>query len=167
MNNKEIVEDLRGKHNNRWNKLPQEVLDDVIDFITNLPAQESHYPPKTQSNREYLSSDLNISKLHKNFISIYPKYDKVISYDFFKHYFKQSNIGFGFSRSDICGDYELINGKINSLKGSNEELVLAKKELKLHLNEADIFFYKAQQKVKNVIKTGNKIAAISMGYEKN
>jgi hypothetical protein len=33
-NNREISEYLRGKHENQWNKLPQEVLDDVIDFIT-------------------------------------------------------------------------------------------------------------------------------------
>ncbi len=41
-NNREISEDLRGKHENQWNKLPQEVLDDVIDFITNLLSRDSN-----------------------------------------------------------------------------------------------------------------------------
>ncbi len=79
-NNRETSEDLRGKHENQWNKLPQEVLD---DFITNLPSRESHYSPKSDRNRKYLSSDLNISKLYENFITLFSEYEKVVSYDFF------------------------------------------------------------------------------------
>jgi hypothetical protein len=79
-NNRETSEDLRGKHENQWNKLPQEVLD---DFITNLPSRESHYSPKSDRNRKHLSSDLNISKLYENFITLFSEYEKVVSYDFF------------------------------------------------------------------------------------
>jgi hypothetical protein len=96
-NNREISEDLIGKHKNQWNKLPQEVSDDVIDFITNLPSRESHYSPKTERNRKYLSSDLNISKLFKNFIELFSEYKGLISCGVFHHYFKKQNISFIFT----------------------------------------------------------------------
>jgi hypothetical protein len=60
---RDFSQDMRGKHGHRWNQLPQEVVDNVLDFIENLPACESHYSPKTERNKKYLSSDLNISKL--------------------------------------------------------------------------------------------------------
>lgn len=67
--NRDISLDMRGMHENRWNQLPQEIADDVTGFIKDLPVRESHYSPKTQGNRKYLSY-LNISKLHRNFISL-------------------------------------------------------------------------------------------------
>ena len=85
--------DMRGLHDNRWNQLLQEVVDDIMDFISDLPARESHYSGKTLRNRKYLSSGLNVSKLHKNFLKLYSEYEKVVSYEFFNHYFKKFNIG--------------------------------------------------------------------------
>jgi hypothetical protein len=104
LKNRDISNDLRGKHGDNWNCLPQEVLDDVLDFIDNLPARESHYSPKSEKNRKYLSSDMNVAKLYRKFIDLYNEYEKVVSYGFFLHYFKKSSIGFGFPRSDICGE---------------------------------------------------------------
>jgi len=43
---------MREKHENRWNQLPQEVVDDVPDLIENLPARESHYSPKTERHKK-------------------------------------------------------------------------------------------------------------------
>jgi len=83
LTNLDISEGLRGKHGNNWNCLPQEVLDDVLDFIDNLPARESHYPPKSGKNRKYLSSDMNVAKLHRKLIDLYNEYEKVVSYEFF------------------------------------------------------------------------------------
>lgn len=80
---REETQDLRGKHESRWNQIPQEVVDDIIDFMDNLPARESHYSAKTNRSKKYLPSDLNISKLHKNFLSLFSEYDGVVSYDFF------------------------------------------------------------------------------------
>ena len=99
---------MRSKHTNRWNLLPQEVLDDVLDFINDLPARDSHYSQKTVSNIKYLTSDLNISKIHNNFLILFPEYETVVSYQFFKNYFKKSNIRFGFPRTDVCTQCELL-----------------------------------------------------------
>ncbi len=44
--NREQTHDQRGKPNNRWNCLPQEIVDDINDFIRNLPSRESHYSVK-------------------------------------------------------------------------------------------------------------------------
>jgi hypothetical protein len=62
LKNRDISEDLRGKHGNNWNCLPQEVLDNVLDFIDNLPSRESHYTPKSEKNRKCLFSDMNVAK---------------------------------------------------------------------------------------------------------
>jgi hypothetical protein len=166
LTNRESTEDLRGKHQNQWNKIPQEVVDDVNDFIDNLPARESHYSPKTEKTKKYLNSDLNISKLYNNFISIYPEYDKVVSYDFFKYHFKKFNIGFGFPRSDICSECELFSVKLNSLEKPSDEHKVLQENLDKHLSEAQKF-YEFQNEVKNLIKKDNTISAISMDFEKN
>ncbi len=154
-------------HENRWNQLPQEIADDVTDFIKDLPARESHYSPKTQGNRKYLSSDLNISKLHRNFISLYIEYENIVSYDFFHHYFKKFNIGFGFPRSDICTECELFNVKIktHSLENNSEILSIKQDQQKHHL-EADQF-YQIKKQVKELTKNDNKTFAICFDYEKN
>jgi hypothetical protein len=166
LTNRESTEDMRGKHENQWNKLPQEVIDDIIDFINSLPARESHYSPKTESNRKYLNSDLNKTKLHQSFISLFPEYERVVSFDLFNYNFKKFNIGFGFPRSDICGECELLNIKIKSLDKSSEEHFLTQKYLETHQKEADMF-YQIQNEVKNLIKSDNKFSAISMDFEKN
>ncbi len=127
LKNRDISNDLRGKHGNNWNCLPQEVLDDVLDFIDNLPARESHYSPKSEKNRKYLSSDMNVAKLYRKFIDLYNEYEKVVSYEFFLHYFKKSNIGFGFPRSDICGECELFNLKTKSSESDSEIIILKKR----------------------------------------
>jgi hypothetical protein len=67
---------MRGKHTNRWNLIPQEVVDDILDFINGLPARDSHYSKKTVGNLKYLSTDLNISKLYNNFLTLFPEYEK-------------------------------------------------------------------------------------------
>jgi hypothetical protein len=145
--NREISEDLRGKHENQWNNLPQEVLDDVIDFIRNLPSRESHYSPKTERNRKYLSSDLNISKLFKNFIELFSEYKGLISYDFFHNYFKKQNIGFGFPRSDICTECELFNTKIKTLNLENSfEISDLKEKQQKHQIDSDFFFIKSKKR---------------------
>ncbi len=60
----------------------------VLNYYKNLSSRESHYSPKTERNRKYLSSDLNKSKRFKNFIELFSEYKGLISYDFFHHYFK-------------------------------------------------------------------------------
>ncbi len=151
--NREISEDLRGKHGNNWNCLPQEVVEDILDFIENLPARESHYSPKTEKNRKYLSSDLNVSKLHQKFIDLYHEYEKVVSYEFFKNYFKKFNLGFGFPRNDICGDCELFNVQIKSSK-SESEIISLKNKFKAHQTEAEMF-YKIQKEIKSLTINDN------------
>ncbi len=83
LKNRDISEDLRGKHGSYWNCLLQEVLDDVLDFIDNLPARESHYLPKSEKNRKYIPSDMNVVKLHRKFIDLYNEYEKVFHMNFF------------------------------------------------------------------------------------
>jgi hypothetical protein len=68
--NRQETSDKRGTHNSRWNQLPQ-VVNDIFDFIENLPSRETHYSVKTLRAKKYLPSNLNVSKLHQNFLKLF------------------------------------------------------------------------------------------------
>ncbi len=74
-NNCEISEDIRGKHENQWNKLSQQVLDDVIDFIkTFLLTWKYRKFLKTLSNS---SANIKVS-----FLMIFSLFQKAKYKDF-------------------------------------------------------------------------------------
>jgi hypothetical protein len=66
---------------------------------------------------------MNVAKLYRKFIDLYNEYEKVVSWVFL-HYFKKSNIGFGFPRSDICGECEHFSVKIKSSESDSEIIIL-------------------------------------------
>lgn len=119
-------------------------------FFNNLPARESHYSLTLKSDKKYLSSELNLSILFRNFLSLFPEYDGVISYVFFANYFKKSNISFGFPRSDICSECEMLYTEIKALtlKNNFENIVNVQNKLNSHQKESNIF-YELQKKYLN------------------
>ncbi len=89
------------------------------------------------------------------------------NYRFFYYIFKSCNVGFEFSRSDLCCVCEEFNVKIKSAKNENNDLIV--NELKVNLNkrhlEANIFY--ELQNYKILAKIDKSVAVLSMGYEKN
>ena len=64
--------DRRGRHGNRPQKVPEEIRELVRDHIRTFSARNSHYSCK---DKTYLSSDLSIAQLYKNFLQIHdPQY---------------------------------------------------------------------------------------------
>ncbi len=101
-------------------------------------------------------------------MTLFNEYEKIVSYKFFKYYFKKFNISFGFPRADICIECELFDVKIKSLSlsNNNEEIFITKKLLEKHQFEAQMF-YNIKKQVKNLVKIDSKVCAISLDYEKN
>lgn len=60
--------DSRGHHNNRPHKLPEEVVEFIIQHINRFPADISHYSRHNNPNKKYLSPLLNITKMYDLYI---------------------------------------------------------------------------------------------------
>ena len=70
----ELEPDRCGKHKHHPS-VSEEVKDKVRDHIRSFPSQHSHYFRKDNSNCVYLSSELSIAQLHRDFLEKYdPKY---------------------------------------------------------------------------------------------
>jgi len=54
----------RGKHNNRRNRCPDDVVAKVMLHIRMFPTEESHYSKTCNPNRKCLSSELTIAKMY-------------------------------------------------------------------------------------------------------
>ena len=55
--------DYRGKHDNRPNSYPDEMLNEVRQHIESFPVMESHYCRK-DTKKKYLEENLNLSKMY-------------------------------------------------------------------------------------------------------
>jgi len=54
----------RGKHNNRFNRCPEDMASNVKEHIRMFPTEESHYSRTCNPNRKYLSPELTVSKMY-------------------------------------------------------------------------------------------------------
>ena len=127
--------DRRGRHGNRPQKVPEEVRELVRDHIRTFPARNSHYSRKDNHGRTYLSSDLSIARLYKNFLQIHdPQYlalqeanlqrkishqpletikKPLVSEHFYHDIFtNEFNIYFGYPRTDTCSTCDGLSIKI-------------------------------------------------------
>jgi len=61
--------DMRGKHNNRPNRIPNQMLEEIRAHIAGFPTYESHYV-RNINNRDtlYLDPTLSVSKMYELFI---------------------------------------------------------------------------------------------------
>lgn len=101
----EKVEEKRGKHNNRPNKISQNVYDLIQEHWATFPSKSSHYGPV--SNKKYFeNSDLNVEKLYRSFKEFYFDQTKTtlnMSYNTYHRYFRQNSIYlFRQPRTDVC-----------------------------------------------------------------
>ena len=95
--------DQRGKHENRPNRVPAAVIDDIKSHINSFPRFESHYCRKS-STKEYLEANLNLTKLYNEYekhcesMNLVPATESV-----YRHIFNtQFDIGFHSVISVIC-----------------------------------------------------------------
>lgn len=127
--------DRRGKHPPK-NKTKQVDIDNVKKFINKFAKYTSHYSRVKNPNREYLSPDLNISKLYDLYFQSAEFAHKVSKFVFSKIFNEEFNLHFRYPATDTCKKCDSMNVKINSLTGEEKIKVEMEKELHLRMAEA-------------------------------
>jgi len=169
--------DNRGKHSNRPHKLSDETKTKVFDYIKSLKGIKSHYSPK-DSEKIYLSEELNIKKLHTFYKDKHP--ENVVGYTTFRDIFEQKfNISFGYPRKDTCSVYDVYKSEVklienqintcvdNETKNSlNKTLKQKSIEHELHKKKGDKF-YELKRKYRRAAKKTPDLETIVMDYQRN
>lgn len=97
--NRAEIADKRGCHFNRPRSVPEDTKEVIREHINSFPKQESHYS-RGKSTKEYLSENLNLTKMYKLFLEKYP--EKKISARTYRAEFVKFRLRFGAPRSDTC-----------------------------------------------------------------
>lgn len=124
--NNRSPKDLRGKHNNRQNRISEDNIFKIKAHIESFPKHESHYSRNDNSRVQYLSPKLSIAKIYKMFLEKYDPYifelmksdenaKPIVKYKFFCEYFNNNfNLSFGSPRSDTCHKCDHLQNIIKS-----------------------------------------------------
>lgn len=126
-----VFEDKRGKtagSNAHKKKFCGNDVEMIAAHIKSFPREVSHYSRK-KSKKEYLSPDLNYSRLYSAFKKEHP--DSLVTYNYYKFIFKRDfkNLKFARPRSDTCNTCDKLEAKIVANTSSSE-----KDDATLHLN---------------------------------
>ncbi|CAG9769729.1 unnamed protein product [Ceutorhynchus assimilis] len=149
--------DMRGKNNNRPNKIPQNIIAAIDNHILSFPKRSSHYSREKNEGQTYLSSDLNIFKMRKLYLEKYepdvseklkrgeqchPK----VTYDFyFRHFRENYNISFGSPRSDTCQTCDRLENSIAAEQDREAKDVLQIVKA-VHIRKAEVFYTSMKEK---------------------
>lgn len=126
--------DRRGKHPPK-NKTKENDIENVKSFINNFARYKSHYSRNKNPNREYLSPDLNISKLFAMYQQSEEPDVKVSKSVFSKIFNEDFNLHFRYPLTDTCKKCDSYNIKIKST--TSEEKLALEREKELHLRMAE------------------------------
>jgi hypothetical protein len=135
------IQDGRGRHDNRPTRTAAGVQDTVRQFISALPARESHYSLSCNVYRKYLDSSLSVRKLHRLYLAEHP--EQSVSYvKFYRMFTEEFNVVFGRPRSDTCETCERMQATLRCAMSAgddrrSQELQEAHQN---HLREAQVFF---------------------------
>ncbi|KAK5648287.1 hypothetical protein RI129_003179 [Pyrocoelia pectoralis] len=145
--------DGRGKHHNRKNRLPDDMLKSVHDHINAIPKYTSHYSRKHNPNRLYIDHDLSISSLYKKYYKPWcedqgflPVKEDAYRRIFCNHY----NIGFKLPKSDTCETCDKYSVLLDSNKNDTTKFRELQIQLELHQRKAEAM----QTNMKTEIKLG-------------
>jgi len=114
-------------------KYQEETRNSIILHVMQFPREESHYT-RNKNNREFLSPDLNISRLHTAYKIQNP--DSNVSIQFYRRTFLKyfPTLSFRRPRTDTCMTCDRLHmqGKDKTIAGFN-----AIKQKELHLRKAE------------------------------
>nr|CAI5856473.1 unnamed protein product [Callosobruchus analis] len=101
--------------------------------VNSLPRDVGHYT-RAKSDKEYLSPDLNLHRLFKAFIKLYP--ESVVTYKFYCAVFKDDfpKLSFRRPRMDTCHTCDRLDCEI---RANNELSKAAKTKLAIHHAKAE------------------------------
>ena len=148
--------DLRGKHMNRPNKMPDAILQNIENHINSFPRRSSHYSRDKNDRKFFLPTELNISKMHRLYLEKYEnevfqalqrgeEANSKVTYDFYNRIFLLNhNISFGTPRSDTCQTCDrLHNLMLAELDPENKKALQTKKHL--HIRKSEMFYKKLKE----------------------
>lgn len=151
-NNKQSPEDLRGKHTNHTNKIADNIQFNINAHINSFPKCQSHYSRSDNANVNYLSSELNISKMYKLYLEkhepdIFQLIERgeknikpVVKYHYFVEYFKTNfNLSFGTPKTDTCQTCDRLKNLIDN-ENTPEIKLKFEVEKEDHLKKAELFY---------------------------
>ena len=99
--------DKRGRHNNRPNKIPDEVKNYVKEHISSFPAEYAHYSRTHNIFRKYLSPLLTLPKMHQLYLDLCarenkPEIFRLKQCSYRSIFLNEFNLSFRQPRSDTC-----------------------------------------------------------------
>jgi hypothetical protein len=126
--------DKRGKHSNH-RAVNEDAKKLVREHIESYPTRHSHYSRKDNKDRVYLSSDLSIARLHREFLQKHdPEYIKleednrkrilahepvqklrkplITEHMYHDIFVTEYNIHFGYPRTDTCGTCDSLTAQL-------------------------------------------------------
>lgn len=126
-----IVEDMRGHHNNRPNRISDEIKVSVRNHISVIPTVDSHYVRK-RTSKLYFEETLTYPKLYRLYIDWmkinHPTNQVASSRQYKDIFYKEYNIEFHKPKKDLC-----IICEINKRGSDNENNEDKKLEYTLHI----------------------------------
>ncbi|KAJ8910641.1 hypothetical protein NQ315_012509 [Exocentrus adspersus] len=133
----------------------------ICEDINSIPRDISHYT-RAKSDKQYLSPDLNIHRLHKAFIQKYS--DSLVTYKFYKHIFLKNfpQLSFRRPRTDTCKFCDKLHCEIRAHTARSEE---AKQELQLHQRKAEAATSAMKKDIIESQLPGTKFSVLSMDLE--
>ena len=141
----QVRRSLRGKRDNRPNRISQRKIDEVKEHINLFPAEPSHYSRTSNPNRLYLSATLTISEMFRQYEAwaadkgISPVSSLAYRMIFNTHF----NLGFGSPRSDVCSKCEAdrVEGKSSEHAQSAEAAFTEQKSDRLVARGSEAVHY--------------------------
>lgn len=156
--------DMRGKHPNRVNAIPPEILILIQEHISSFPTKITHYTPMPVV---YLDAELSVKKMYDLFVDKFPDLSNVVKYEFYLKYFKDNfSYSFGRPQVDVCSTCEELNMKIKSSTLNEAAKRAAVAELIVHKRRAKKFYGKLQE-VTELCKSREDTSAIVFDYMQN
>ncbi|XP_046661862.1 uncharacterized protein LOC124355023 [Homalodisca vitripennis] len=119
--------------------------DSIKSFIKTFIPVQKHYCRAKNKHRQYLPSELNITKMWKMYIEQHPTEELKYEYDFFRLVFSENfNIGFDAPYTDKCSTCTRLECELATEKDAGKRETL-KLNLKAHKVRADKFYKLLQE----------------------
>ena len=137
--------DQRGQ-NGHHNKIPDEILKVVHEFMATLPVRASHYTRKINQYRQYLDyrdkmSVPAIYKMYENHVRLHHPDADLVKEDYFRNIWNtQYNINTESPKVDICPVCHHLECRIDQAKAANKRCGDIQQEFDEHTAKADLAY---------------------------
>uniref|UniRef100_A0A6P7FH22 Uncharacterized protein LOC114327924 n=1 Tax=Diabrotica virgifera virgifera TaxID=50390 RepID=A0A6P7FH22_DIAVI len=133
-------ESLKDKRGGKRQRREPEWKEKIINYISSIPEQNSHYDRSDAPNRKYLPTELNVVKLYKGFLEKYcaDSTEPPVSRQWFNDIFlTEFNLSFKPPRVDTCPTCDSLKVQIDT--APTEEIKTdGKQKLEIHHRQAEL-----------------------------